>query len=199
VNEDTQPLQFDEGTHTFTRAGVLVPSVTQCIKAAGLVNDRGYNDWSRDRGVRVHTAMFLLTQSSEDAALASLDEDDVPYFDAALLWMRTHHVEVLAAEQMVDGGSYGGWLDLRCRMRGHERLAVVDLKTGSLPKWAGLQLAAYAAPFAETHERYAVRLMSNGEPRMQMYRDPSDWYDFRCCTRIWQLQQQMNPRSNGDD
>jgi hypothetical protein len=191
MSDDRLPLDFDEATHTFTRGGIVVPSVTQCIKAAGLVRDYGNAVWSRDRGLRVHRAMFLLTQASEDHALAVLDEDDVPYFDAAQLWMRTHGVEVIAAEEMVDGGTYGGWCDLRVRMRGHERPAVVDLKTGAMPRWAGLQLAAYAQPLAGTHERYAVRLMGNGEPRVQWFRDPSDWFDFRVCVRVWQLQREV--------
>ena len=191
MSEDTLPLLFDEATHTFTRGGVVVPPVTQVLKAAGLVNDFSTrSDWARDRGTRVHLAMFLLTQESEDAALATLEPDDVPYFEAAQLWMRTHGVEVLGCEEMVDGGSYGGWLDLRVQLRGRERPAVVDLKTGHMPRWCGLQLAAYAAPFAETHDRYGVRLQANGEPRVQWYRDPSDWFDFRACLRVAQLQEE---------
>jgi hypothetical protein len=188
-------LAFDEASHTFTRDGVVVPSVTQVIDACGLM--RTYNPsetWARDRGTRVHAAMFELTQRSEDAALACLDPDDVPYFTAAQWWMATMGVEVLGAEELVDGGSYAGWRDLRVRMRGVSRPCVVDLKTGSLPWWTGLQLAGYARPLVETHDRYAVRLSLNGEPRVVPYRDQNDYLDFMACVRVVQLQARNRSR-----
>jgi hypothetical protein len=186
------PLTFVESTHQFWRGGLPVPSVTQVIKAAGLM-DRGryYNDWARDRGIRVHTALQVLTQESEDAALARLEEDDLPYFAAAQRWLLTAGVEVIAAEEMVDGGAYAGWLDLRCLVRGFERPVVVDFKTGGLPDWVGLQLAAYAQAAGGGFDRMAVRLQVSGEPRVQVYRAVSDWADFRACLRVWQLQARM--------
>jgi hypothetical protein len=180
-------LTFEVPTHTFWRDGLRVPSVTQVLKAAGLVRDYN-NTWARDRGSRVHQALFELTQRSEDAALACLEPDDVPYFDAAQHWMATSGVEVLGAEELVDGGSYAGWRDLRVRMRGADRPAVVDLKTGALPPWVGLQLAAYTAGLPVPHDRYAVRLQADGTPRVQWYRDPRDLHDFLACVRVVQLQ-----------
>jgi hypothetical protein len=191
-------LYFDEGSHTFTRGGPLspgveiVPSVTQVIGACGLRNAWATGDsWARDRGVRVHAAMFALTTTSEDAALAELEPDDVPYFTAAQWWMVSCGVEVLGCEELVDGGSYAGWRDLRVRMRGNARTCVVDLKTGGLPWWTGLQLAAYALPLQEPHDRFAVRLSLDGQPHVKQYRDAHDRADFLACLRVVQLQNQQ--------
>jgi hypothetical protein len=189
----TPPLTFDEATHTFWRGVERVPSVTQVIKAAGLVNTNHATMWARDRGVRVHTALQALVTQDEDAALAHLWEDDLPYFAAGQRWLTTAGVEVLGAEELVDGGSYAGWLDLRCRIRGHHRPVVVDFKTGGLPEWVALQLAAYAAPLGVPGgcDRMAVRLQVGGEPRVEVYRGVTDWADFRACLRVWQLQARM--------
>jgi hypothetical protein len=189
----TPPLTFIESTHQFWRGGQLVPSVTQVIKAAGLVDTTWQSDWARDRGVRVHTALQVLVQRDEDAALQHLQEDDLPFFAAGQRWLETAGVEVLGAEELIDGGSYAGWLDLRCKVRGFDRPVVVDFKTGSLPAWVGLQLAAYAAPLtvAGGHDRMAVRLQLGGEPRVHVYRAASDWADFRACLKVWQIQERM--------
>jgi hypothetical protein len=185
-------LSFDAATHTFTRDGILVPSVTQVIAAAGLVRDYGNGaTCARDRGVRVHEAAFLFATEDEDAALAVLEDEDVLYFDALRHWMLAAGVEVLGAEELVDGGSYAGWRDLRVRLRGHDRPVVVDLKTGQLPKWVGLQLAAYALTLPEPHDRMAVRLTSEGTASATWYRRATDAMDFRSCVRVWQLQQEM--------
>lgn len=187
-----EALLFDEASHTFTRGGVVVPSVTQCIGAAGLVN--GYStgaEWPRERGKRVHRAVHRLTTTSEDAALAELLPGDVPYFEAAQQWMLTAGVEVFASEELVDGIDYAGWRDLRVKLRGYETPVVVDLKSGALPAWCGLQLAAYAARLVPKHDRLAVRVLPNGEFRTQVYRRESDYIDFRSCLRIWQLQREF--------
>lgn len=181
-------LTFDESTHTFRRDGQVVPSVTQILKACGLVRDYGPSTWARDRGTRVHQAMFALSTTNEDAALACLEPEDVPYFDAAQTWMVTNGVTVLGAEEVVDAGYYAGWLDLRCTLRGVSGPCVVDFKTGTLPPWAGLQLAAYAAPLGEVHTRYAVRLQSNGQPQMKLYTNRNDLINFNACARVVQLQ-----------
>lgn len=192
VSAPATPLDFDEATHVFTRGGVRVPSVTQCIAACGLIDPRTTtSEWARDRGRRVHRAVYLLTTESEDAALSVLEPDDVPYFEAAQWWMASSGVEVFAAEELVDAGSYAGWRDIRCKIRGVSDPAVVDLKSGSLPLWAGIQLAAYAAPLPVRHARVAVRLQLNGEPRVKIYTEPGDWFDFRVCLRAWQLQAHM--------
>lgn len=188
-------LHFDDVAHRFTRDGLLVPSVTQVIGAAGLISQwTTQSPEPRERGVRVHRALYQLTQASEDAALAELEPGDLPYFEAGQWWMVSAGVEVIGAEELVDGGTFAGWRDLRCRIRGRERPVVVDLKTGALPAWVGLQLAAYAHPLPEPHDRLAVRLQPNGEPLVKPFDALGDWSDFRSCLRVWQLQQQMGTR-----
>jgi len=73
----------------------------------------------------------------------------VPYAAAAAAWYRDSGAQVVAAEQplgSVDLG-YAGVVDLVVRFGDDGPLTVVDIKTGSMPSWVGLQTAAYARAY----------------------------------------------------
>lgn len=181
-------LHFDAGTHTFWRNGARVLSVTQILKRCHLTSPY-WTEESRARGERVHLALAKLHRASDEEARTLLCEGDHPFYNAGVRALQTFGIEVLAAEELVDGGSYAGFLDLRCRLRGHEDPWVIDFKSGRAPAYTPLQLAAYAAPQPAFHRRALIELLPSGSPRMTTCRETrGDLRNFHACVTVAQLQ-----------
>jgi hypothetical protein len=132
---------FDAATHTYIRGDKIVLSVTQIMKRGGIVDTTGYTEFSRDRGTAVHKAVNLMALDSLDEA--SLDDRIKPYLAAFQQFQVVSHFELIASEMIVysAGYNYAGTLDLYGKINNHP--AIIDIKTGSIPSWAGIQLSAY--------------------------------------------------------
>ena len=192
-------LRFDPHTHVFTRDGQRVLSVTQILRRCGLCRNDYWTQEARDRGTRVHQALHLLQTRDEGAARAHLWDEDLAYFTAGVLALQTFGLTVLGAEELVDGGSYAGWLDLRCQVRGHEDPFVVDFKSGRAPVYAPIQLSAYAAPQASYHRRAVIELLPSGTPRFTTCHETrGDLRHWHACVSVALLQTTLEI-ANGDD
>lgn len=177
------PLTFDESTHSYWRDGQRVLSVTQILTRCGLTSPH-WNDAARERGVRVHHALHMLQHVPEHEARECLQASDLPFFAAGLTALQTFGIEVLGAEELVDGGTYAGRLDLRCRLRGRDVPYIVDFKSGRAPRYAPLQLMAYAQPQPVHHERAIIELLPSGRPKLTLFRNPRDLHVWRCCLEV---------------
>ena len=91
-------IVFDEGAHVYKVNDRVVPSVTQIIYAAGLVDDTWFTDEARNRGRIVHTASHYLDEN--DLVLDSLDEKYRPYLSA---WERFKRARSDTAENYWQG------------------------------------------------------------------------------------------------
>jgi hypothetical protein len=108
-------------------------------------------------------------------------------------------IDVLGAEELVDGGSYAGWLDLRCRLRGHDDPFVIDFKSGRAARYTPLQLAAYAAPQPVLHRRAFIELLPSGKPHLTVCRETrGDLRHFHACVTVAQLQLALEIPDDGD-
>lgn len=191
-------LAFDAERHAFTRFGKPVPSVTQVLRACGLTSRWGTTE-ARDRGTRVHRALDTLQAFSDAAARETLEQDDLPFYEAGIVALTTFGIEVLAAEELVDGGTYAGWLDLRVKLRGENDPYVIDFKTGSLAPSTRIQLTAYAAPQPFRHKRAAIVLKPNGSPKLVTFdHDMQDLWDWRACLAVASLQRAFNTGESDD-
>lgn len=189
-----QSLFFDEDEHAFWRDGARmtrVLSVTQVLRACGL-SGRHWTDAARERGVRVHYALYLLNRVSEREAREGLLASDEPFFDAGVQAIRNFGIEVIAAEELVDGETYAGWLDLRANLRRESRPFVIDFKSGSPSATAALQLEAYARPQKDEHGRAQIVLLPNGEPRLKVVEESfSVRQQWRACLTVAALQRSL--------
>jgi hypothetical protein len=187
-------LTFDESTHTYYWNGVPIISVTQAIKAAGLIDPTWYTDFSRERGRMVH----LATQFDDEG---DLDEDTLsPIIKPYVLAARRFREDTGFIPQMIEARicvldhGYAGTLDRYGLMAG-KRKALVDYKTGVVQDWTRMQTAAYsnALPNGASFERYGVQLKQDGTYKMISFpvRDyRNDFNDFKACLRVSQMQQQ---------
>lgn len=189
-------FSFDEATHTYYYDGFEVPSVTQIMKNAGIIDDRFYNEEARIRGSAVHLATQYLDEGDLD--WDSLDDLIVPYVKAyqkfkldsgfvpEFIEKRIYHKAKPGMAVCID---YAGTLDRagifadflpqkRCDLI-RDKYAVIDLKTGSIPEWAGIQLAAYALGLLpKMPRRFALLLKKDGKYKLQEFKKSSDYGAF---------------------
>lgn len=88
------PVEFTADGHIYTLDGLILPSVTGILKAEGFIDDRFFDDYSRDRGTYVHLATHM-----DD--MGDLDDDTVdpvivPYLKA---WRRFKKESGFVVEQ----------------------------------------------------------------------------------------------------
>lgn len=171
-------LEFEPIAHRYTLGGRVLPSVTQILEP--------YEDWgavppdvmaaAKDRGTRVHAAAALIADGligSEDC-----DEDIQPYLRQFERFLAESGFRVYLSEERVHSSlGYAGTLDLYGDFPKRKR-SLLDIKSGSVPRSAGPQTAAYARALRETlgHEaryRYAL-LLTTERYKLVPQDDPQD-------------------------
>jgi len=138
----TPGLELDEELHAYTLGGDPVPSVTQVIQRAGLVDTRFYSDAARDRGRAVHAAAHFLAEGDLDPE--SVHPDLQGYLDAA----ERFRAETGITPYLMEGSlghpdlRYAGTFDL-IGLRANGEIVLADYKTGGSHPTHAVQLAAY--------------------------------------------------------
>jgi len=153
-------LHFDANTHAYwldqQQPRMPLLSVTQALQEglAGTMGEEHWTEEARTRGSYIHQA--ILYHAEGDLAEDTLHESIAPYFQAYLQFLEDERPEILFVEQRVfdEPLGYAGTFDLLVKLRGRnawtqhvgqrmEVLDLIDVKTGGLPWWVRLQLAAY--------------------------------------------------------
>ena len=154
-------IHFDEASHIYFLNGIVTPSVTEVIRAAGQVNTQWCSEEDRDRGTEIHANILELIKTGKTKTR---------YPDHIEAWKRFRdecEVRVLDAEKIVHSREYGfaGRLDIRCDMFGVSS-CVLDIKTGIVADWVRLQVAGYRIALksmgVETRGGFAVHLRADG-------------------------------------
>jgi len=137
---------FNPAGHEYTEDdGTPIPSVTQIIKAAGIIDDRWYTAEARDKGSAVHE----LAERYADGV--RVDNRGNPlaayeYVNSFASWMSDYGVFTLFTEcrvyHKINGKAYAGTYDILADIGG--KTVLIDIKTGARAKWHAVQLAAYA-------------------------------------------------------
>jgi hypothetical protein len=163
---------FNAETHTYVMDGTTIPSVTQVLKRAGIIDysavDSVALSMARARGTAVHAAIAAGGINTTDPSIEGF-LNAWRRFTGAVRFKVVHH------ERMVYSAlhQYAGTFDVFGLM--HNRPALIDVKTGSSPLWAGLQLAAYQLAGQECgvlpHNslRFVVELTARGTFRLLEY------------------------------
>lgn len=188
------PLTFDEGTHTYRLDGQVVPSVTQVIEHAQFVDPTWFTEESRLRGTLVHRVVELYDQG-KISHNPGVPPEAQGYLDAWVRFKReadfvTEESEVRLASHLF---RFAGTLDKSGSFRlphSSERThAIIDLKTGKLLPWWGLQLSGYQILELERHERFCRRfdleLHDDGTYNLHEQRDVQDRGVFLAALTCW--------------
>lgn len=141
---------FDESSHCYMYGGVLVPSVTQALKAAGLISFEGIPfrvlEHKKNLGSLVHKATELF-DNGEDLSDFEIPQECGPYVEG---WANFRsdcgfQPELVEHQQIgeMHGMRYGMKLDALGDIYGVPH--IIEKKCGSSesPVW-GIQMVAYA-------------------------------------------------------
>lgn len=177
-------LTLEESGHIYRADGVIVPSVTQVLSDVGIINYSMmlWPDRERylQRGKDVHAATHYDDEGDLDDA--TLQEDLIGYLGA---WRKFRMDTAFTPDLIEHRGfhekyRYAGTLDRLGTWDAKGRI-LLDLKTGDLPWWISLQLAAYAAFFKSpaSFRRVGVELHGDGTYRVQEFPCKDFQVDFQ--------------------
>jgi len=173
-------LAFDPLAHRYTLDGRELIAVTQVLKEAGLVDDRWWTDEACLRGRYVHEAILLHHEG--DLAEDSLDPALAPYFTAYRQFLADTRFRAESVEQRVyhEALGYAGTYDLLGRFPTQTigGWDLIDVKSGAVPSWVGIQLAGYSRAICngtmKLLRRWALNLQGDGTYRLVRCNDLND-------------------------
>ena len=161
--------EFREATHEYRINGQPVPSVTQTLKEAGLINSTWFTPEAALRGQHVHTACALWDKGELDTC--ALDPVLVPYLEAWQKFRKESGVTPAIIEEPFYSLEHGfagtpdrAWLD-------GKHWVIADIKSGPLPDWLTLQLAGYSI-LVNAFSGMGVELRDNGSYCVKMVKTP---------------------------
>lgn len=192
---------YDPVKHLYTIEGTPIPSVTQVIKATGLIDDTYFTEDARDRGKAVHLACEYHDKDVLDES--SVHEDIRPYLEAykAFLSESRYKPVVIEASGVCQVYYFGGTVDRIGIL--NDCIALIDIKSGAIQSWAALQTAAYERlyltgafgdfPDLQNHKcelrRYSLQLKNNGRYSLLRQTSHEDWLDFAAARRLYRFYQ----------
>ena len=202
-------IVFDELTHTYMRSrdGAKVVGVTSVLSAAGIIDNTWAHTDAMTRGSAVHRATELHDHGTLNEA--TLDPRIVPYLDAWKQFREETGFEPMEIERRIyhDGEfEYAGTLDRVGRFTrppwtkiANGAIGLIDIKSGKMPKWAGLQTAPYAKAYERQTKtfigwRACVELASNGAAHFIKHsRDKEqDFQVFMSCRVVYEWRKLNN-------
>lgn len=176
---------FQSKGHRYTLDGVRLPSVTECIREAGLTPSMDFvSDWHLNRGSQVHAATALfdqedLDESVLDAALRGRLEAWKAFRAATVADFAITEIEKPRHSPLL---RFAGTPDRVGVWRG--RPCIVEIKSGKPDPSHGIQTAAYAL-LASAVERLGVYLADDGTFKVVTYTDRNDAAVFTAALTCW--------------
>ena len=164
------------------------PSVTTILKDAGIsvvYESQAMTDGAR-RGRLVHAAAHLIGNGKTiDPAWSDRHPEVAPYIAGIEAFLDRHDFTLQSCEVEVKNDIYNyiGHVDWLGKLDGVP--CIIDLKTGPMPQWAGLQLGGYLAALRsmgldKSHMMIRVGLELPGNERFQLhyFTDPRELSEF---------------------
>jgi hypothetical protein len=190
-------LLLNEESHAYTLDGRPIRSVTQILGDVGIIDTTWFTPEAALRGKYVHEATHYHDEGSLE--MGSLDPAISPYVQGWIDFRKMTGFRPLLMEQRVwHSSGYAGTLD-RFGLIG-SRPILIDIKSGSLPSWAGLQTSGYEFALVERilakeidvpmpQGRMAVQLTREGKFKVKEYTNFRDRDIFLAAHAVsqWQM------------
>lgn len=130
-------LTYSDADHIYRLDGVVIPSVTQTLETAGIIQPYTGDPWYGDRGTAVHAATWLDDQGVLDEA--TVDPHIVGFVEAWRRFRRESGFTPVGGEMPLHHTlhRYAGTPDR------WDISLLTDIKTGKEAHWHILQRAAY--------------------------------------------------------
>lgn len=196
-------LTFDEVNHIYRYEGNIVPSVTQILRQAGLIDFSKVNPAVLEASMKFGTAVHLACEYHDKGILDEnkLDVNLKPYLYAWMKFKKDFNIKIEAAEEFVYSPKYeyAGKLDRRVIIR---KRAVLDIKTSEeIYPANAIQLMGYLEAYNEgkkiqdkIQQRFIVMLSNDANYKLEEFTKLSDrvvWYSavniakFRKENQLW--------------
>lgn len=179
------PVLFDPIEHTYALDGKQYPSVTQVIKAAGLIDDSWFTPEGAIRGTYVAEATALYDRGELDES--SVDPIIMPYVEAWRRFRRESSYWPIEIETpMVN--SMIGFAGTPDRERGmmNGRPVGIDIKTGGRSDWHDVQVGGYSMLSDSTPRTwFCCYLADDGTYRLFAADTESGRNVFQACLTIY--------------
>jgi hypothetical protein len=195
VSAPVRTFSFEKEGHVYRLGDRVIPSVTEILKGAGVVDDQWWTEAGRWRGSQVHLACWYDDQNDLD--VDSLDERLRGYVDAYRRFRAETGFTPTAIEQSVynDLLGYAGTPD-RIGTLGDGRHCLPDLKSGAQSRVTRLQTAGYAGCLGSPRKyvRMEVRLKENGKYSLQVFEPKDfdrDFTDFQALIRVFHIRREL--------
>lgn len=168
-------LTFDAAEHRYLLDGRPIPSVTQIMRSAGLIDYGFLSQEQRERAMARGSAVHAATHYDDEG---DLDETTISTEVGGYLegWRKFRRdakftPELLEYRGFNDHLRFAGTLDRTGTFNGSGKV-LLDIKTGSALWVVRVQLAAYASFFDHpgAFRRICVELHDDGTYRMQEFR-----------------------------
>lgn len=202
MSRNTNKVQFDEATHTYTLDGIELPSVTHIIRylAVDKANNADPNMalMARERGSAVHEATVMYDYSGEIPD--DFPAEYAPYLEAYAQFCSDYHPKWELIEHSMGDRVFGfaGTLDRFGLIDGE--YAILDIKTSykvDMPSLSA-QLTAYMSLLYKKYppakwdailekglNLYGLQLMRNGKYRLYKCDESVGDILFQSCLKIY--------------
>jgi hypothetical protein len=158
---------FDKTNHVYRLGARVLPGITGTLVHHKIIDPTYYTEEGRTRGTHVHQAIHYLNRGTLD--WAQLKDKYVGYVMAYEKFMREWNLKLVSFEQGLYHPAllFAGTPDLVGTVLDNVP-AIVEIKTGVVPKWAALQTAAQALlvkawdPQALDRRRFGITLNADG-------------------------------------
>lgn len=190
-------LTFDPGPHVYRWDGRVVPSVTEILEEAGVIDysfiPRDTREMALERGRLVHLATHYDDEGTLDES--TIDPILMPYVEAWRTFRRETGFTPFEIEKRGynDKQRFAGTIDRIGTFPMRPGRYVVDIKCGDYPAWVRWQLAAYAS-FDENPRsliRLCVGLKPTGQYDARHEFPASEWWgdyqDFLAIKRVAEI------------
>lgn len=184
---------FNAAEHSYSISGRPLLGVSEVLQANGLIDSVNFNDFSRDRGSAVHSAIALDIAGRLDPA--SVDPVHVaPYLAQARMALRMLKVSPVHVETPMCDALHGfaGTPDICGTIDGWD--AVIDWKTGQAAPWHRYQTAGYALLWRPATASMVHRLTVTLAPeafRVWPHESVADIDGFLALLRAAQIRKEM--------
>jgi hypothetical protein len=134
-------FEFREEDHTYWLDDRRLESVTEILSLSGIADYRFSNAEAMQRGSYVHTATEMIDRGTLDWEI--LDDTLRPFCEAYQRFIEDCRPEIIISEKPLYHAThlFAGTPDRVVKM--HDRMVIVDVKTGALNPANWLQVAAY--------------------------------------------------------
>lgn len=190
-------LVLNEEDHVYTLRGRPIRSVTQILGDVGIIDTTWFTPEAALRGKYVHTGTEYHDEGSLE--MDSLDPQIAPYVQGWIDFRKmTGFRPVLIEQKICHSCGYAGTLD-RAGFLGN-RFIIIDIKSGSLPSWGGLQTSGYEFGLVERilakeidcpmpQGRLVVQLTREGKFKVKEYTNFRDRDIFLAAHAVsqWQM------------